>query len=69
MGGEAIRLEHITKIYKLYNRNRDRLKDSLGLTKKKCYREHYALRDVNMTIRQGETVGIIGVNGSENQRF
>lgn len=64
MGSEAIKLEHITKIYKLYNRNRDRLKDSLGLTKKKCYREHYALRDVSMTIRQGETVGIIGVNGS-----
>ena len=37
MGGEAIKLEHITKVYKLYNRNRDRLKDSLGLTRKKCY--------------------------------
>ena len=64
MGSEAIKLEHITKIYKLYNRNRDRLKDSLGLTRKKCYSEHYALKDVSMNIRQGETVGIIGVNGS-----
>ena len=64
MDREAIRLEHITKIYKLYNRNRDRLKDVLGLTRKKCYSEHYALKDVSMTIRQGETVGIIGVNGS-----
>lgn len=64
MDREAIRLEHITKIYKLYNRNRDRLKDALGLTRKKCYTEHYALKDVSMTIRQGETVGIIGVNGS-----
>ena len=35
MDNVAIRLEHITKIYKLYTRNRDRLKDSLGLTKKK----------------------------------
>ena len=64
MNNPAIKLEHITKIYKLYNRNRDRLKDSLGLTKKKCYSEHYALKDVSMTIGQGETVGIIGVNGS-----
>lgn len=64
MDNVAIKLEHITKIYKLYTRNRDRLKDSLGLTKKKCYSEHYALKDVSMTIRQGETVGIIGVNGS-----
>lgn len=64
MSSEAIKLEHITKVYKLYNRNRDRLKDSLGLTKKKCYTEHFALRDVSMEIHQGETVGIIGVNGS-----
>ena len=64
MSSEAIKLEHITKIYKLYGRNRDRLKDSLGLTKKKCYTEHYALRDVSMELHQGETVGIIGVNGS-----
>ena len=64
MSSEAIKLEHITKIYKLYGRNRDRLKDSLGLTKKKCYTEHYALRDVSMEIHQGETVGIIGTNGS-----
>ena len=54
MSSEAIKLEHITKIYKLYGRNRDRLKDSLGLTKKKCYTEHYALRDVSMEIHQGE---------------
>ena len=26
MSSEAIKLEHITKVYKLYNRNRDRLK-------------------------------------------
>ncbi len=64
MSGEAIKLEHITKIYKLYDRNRDRLKDSLGLTKKKCYKEHYALQDVSMEVQEGEMVGIIGVNGS-----
>ncbi len=64
MGNIAIQLEHITKVYKLYSRNRDRLKDSLGLTKKKCYTEHYALRDVSMEVREGEMVGIIGVNGS-----
>ena len=64
MSSEAIKLENITKVYKLYNRNRDRLKDSLGLTKKKCYTEHYALRDVSMEVHEGEMVGIIGVNGS-----
>ncbi len=60
----AIRVEHLTKMYKLYDRPSDRLKESLGLTRKKCYREHYALRDVNFTVNKGETIGIIGTNGA-----
>lgn len=60
----AIRVEHLSKMYKLYDRPSDRLKESLGLTRKKCYREHYALRDVNFTVHKGETIGIIGTNGA-----
>ncbi len=60
----AISVDHVTKIYKLYDRNRDRLKDSLGLTHKKCYREHYALNDLSFQVKRGETVGIIGTNGA-----
>jgi teichoic acid transport system ATP-binding protein len=60
----AIEVEHLSKIYKLYDRRKDRLKDALGLTRKKLYREHYALNDVNFNVRRGETVGIIGTNGS-----
>ncbi|MCR4705661.1 MAG: ABC transporter ATP-binding protein [Lachnospiraceae bacterium] len=60
----AIRVEHVNKIYKLYDRPIDRLKESLGLTRKKRYKEHYALRDVDLTVKKGETVGIIGTNGS-----
>ena len=36
----------------------------MGLSRKKKYREHYALHDVNFNIHEGECVGIIGVNGS-----
>lgn len=60
----AIRIEHLNKVYKLYDRNRDRVKDALGFGKKANYKEHFALRDVNLTITKGETVGIIGTNGS-----
>ncbi len=59
----AIEVRDLNKVYKLYDKPSDRFKEALRLTKKQ-YREHYALRDVNMTIRQGETVGIIGTNGS-----
>ena len=60
----AIKITNLTKIYKLYDRNRDRLKDSLGLSKKANYKEHYALKNVDMEVKTGESVGIIGVNGS-----
>ena len=64
MSGTAIKITNLTKIYKLYARNRDRLKDSLGLSKKANYKEHYALKNVDMEVKTGESVGIIGVNGS-----
>lgn len=60
----AIKAENITKIYKLYDKPSDRMKEALGLTRKKKHKEHYALTDVDMTIYKGETVGIIGTNGS-----
>ncbi len=60
----AICGKQITKIYKLYDKPSDRMREALGLSKKKLYKEHYALKGVDMTIYQGETVGIIGTNGS-----
>ncbi|SFK73916.1 teichoic acid transport system ATP-binding protein [Lachnospiraceae bacterium KH1T2] len=60
----AIKVENLDKVYKLYDHRRDRLMDALGLTKKKVYHEHYALKDVSMEVHRGETVGIIGTNGS-----
>ena len=60
----AIRVQDITKIYRLYNRQRDRLWESLGLDFKKNYKEKHALSHVNFEVKKGETVGIIGTNGS-----
>lgn len=60
----AIEVKDLTKIYKLYNRNRDRVKEALHLTKKSLHRDHYALSNIDMDIHKGETVGIIGTNGS-----
>ena len=51
-------------MYKLYDKPSDRFKEALGLTRKKLYTEHYALDDVNFNVSVGETVGIIGTNGS-----
>ena len=58
----AIQVKHLDKMYKLYNKPSDRLRETLGL--KVPVREHYALRDVSFDVKRGETVGIIGTNGS-----
>ena len=60
----AIRVKDISKMYKLFDRNRDRLLDALGVTKKHLYKEHYALHHLSFDIKKGETVGIIGTNGA-----
>ena len=64
MSGIAIKVDQVSKVYHLYDRQRDRLKEALNLTKKKCYREHFALDKLDFEIKKGETVGIIGTNGS-----
>ena len=60
----AINVDNVSKIYRLYNKPSDRLKEALGFSKKKLYQEHYALNNVSFEVRKGETVGIIGTNGS-----
>ncbi len=60
----AIQVTDLTKMNKLYNKNTDRLKDALGLLKDNSCTEHLALNHVNLTIKKGETIGIIGTNGS-----
>lgn len=60
----AICAKQITKVYKLYDKSSDRLKEALGLSRKRLHKEHYALRGVDLSIYKGETVGIIGTNGS-----
>ena len=60
----AIEVKNLTKSYTLYEKPSDRIKDSLGLAKRKKFKEKIALNNVNLTVKKGETVGIIGTNGS-----
>ncbi len=63
MSEYAIRVKDVSKLYKLYDRNIDRLRDSLGFGSGK-YKEHYALRNLSFDIGKGECIGIIGTNGA-----
>lgn len=64
MNNIAIKVSHLTKVYKLYDKPIDRLKESLHPFKKSYHKDFYALNDVSFEIKKGETVGIIGKNGA-----
>ncbi len=60
----VIQVKDLVKVYKLYDKPKDRMKEALGFGKKQTHRQHFALKGVNIDIYRGETVGIIGTNGS-----
>ncbi len=60
----AISVGGVEKVYKLYDKSSDRVREALGLTRKARHKKHYALKGIDMDIHQGECVGIIGTNGS-----
>ena len=65
MPGEyAIDVRDVTKIYKLYDKPIDRLKESLTPLHRNYHRDFYALNHISFQVKKGETVGIIGTNGS-----
>lgn len=68
-----IRLDTISKCYRIFQNPQDRFKQALldrfqGVLGKKSasplYREHWALRDVSFELQPGEAVGILGRNGA-----
>lgn len=60
----AIKVQGLTKIYHLYDRPQDRLKEALNPFRKSYHHDYYAMDCVDFEIKKGETVGIIGKNGA-----
>lgn len=59
-----IKVENISKIYRIYDDPKDRFREVIQKGKKEYGRDHYALNDVSFEVKEGELLGIIGVNGS-----
>lgn len=64
MNDTVIRVENISKMYRLFNKQSDKVKQALGLTSNPLYHEYYALSDIDFQVNRGECVGIVGTNGA-----
>ena len=60
----ALRVENVSKQYRIYATPGDRLKETLTRGRLKKHREFWALKDISFEIEKGTTTGIIGPNGS-----
>lgn len=60
----AISVTGVSKVYHLYEKPQDRLKQILWKGATNPSDEFWALRDINFDVKKGETVGIVGRNGS-----
>ena len=62
---KAVKVSNLTKIYKMYDDPKDRLKEARGFGKnRKYHRDYYALNNVSFDVEKGEIIGVVGRNGS-----
>ena len=64
MSINAIEVKDVTKVYRLYEKPIDRLKESLHPKHKSYHKDFYARNGLSFHVEKGQTVGIIGTNGS-----
>jgi len=68
--GNAVEVNSLGKMYRLFDKQSDRIRDLFGVDKLRFwdkepkYREFWALRNVDLAIPRGERIGIIGRNGA-----
>ena len=61
---QVIVAEDVGKVYQIYERPSDRLREFLTVGSRAFHRKFWALRHVSFEVRRGETVGFLGRNGA-----
>ena len=64
MNKSVISIKNVSKYYKLYQNPKDRLKEALHPFSKEYHKKFYATQNLNLEIKKGEILGIVGKNGS-----
>ncbi|HWQ52542.1 MAG TPA: ABC transporter ATP-binding protein [Bryobacteraceae bacterium] len=56
-------VQNVSKLYRLYNRPTDRLREILPFQRRPLHSDFWALRDIGFELQKGETLGLVGPNG------
>ena len=59
-----IEVRDVEKKYALYAEPKDRFKEVFSIQRKSYHKDFYALQGISFDVHRGETVGIVGTNGS-----
>ncbi len=59
-----VEFKNVSKVYDMYAKQSDKLLDLLSIRSKKSTKQFWALRDISFEVNDGETIGIVGLNGS-----
>lgn len=60
----VIEVSNIRKIYPLYKKKQDKIREAFSITGKKFHKDFEALKGISFSVKSGECIGIIGLNGS-----
>ena len=64
MSNSAVEVRNVSKMFRLYHEKNQYLKTALLRGRRARYEDFWALKDVSLDIKEGQTFGIIGPNGS-----
>ena len=60
----AVSIKGVSKNFRIFRNERARLKEALSFGRKRYGRDFWALKDINLDVEPGTTLGIIGRNGA-----
>lgn len=61
---ECLKIKNVSKVYKIYRKPGDRIREAFSFKNKNYHKKFYALKDISIEINKGEILGVIGKNGS-----
>ncbi len=64
MNQPAVRVDHVSKMFRLYHERNQSLKSAIMRRRKSVYEDFLAVNDVSFDVPEGSTFGLIGSNGS-----